>query len=247
MDDENFLDAINEDEATPAIEQPETDAQEPENEPASPPVEEPQPEQPAPAVEAPKQPDPGFVPFGAVLDERDKRKKLEAELEALRRQQAPQEPAQLPDMFEDPEGYTAAINQTFEQRLYQQTLQVSERFARKEYGNETTDAALQWAFQRCETDPYFNQQVKASGDPVGYAVQEYQRNQIVSTVTPDDFKQFMAWKQAQANLAQQAPASPAQPQGRPPKSLASAPSAGSLMDEPIPSDEEIFAETFARK
>lgn len=251
MNDEDFLDDIKDNEAEVQQEpkQEEKPAGEP-KEPASEP-EQPEAEQPGGTVTipAPEKPEPGFVPFGAVLDERDKRKKLEAELETLRKSsQKPPEPVELPDQFDD--NFVPALTQQFEDKLYQQSLQMSERFARSQYGEETTKAALDWAYARCEADPYFNAQVKASGDPVGHAVREYQRNQIVENVTPDDFEQFKAWKQAQAGLQQQ-PAPTAQQsnvsKATPPKSLASAPSAGPATSEPVQTDEEMFAETFARK
>ena len=240
MDDDDFLAEIGKDDEavveTPAEPVVETPAES---------VAEPVAVEPAPE---PAKPEPGFVPFAAVLDERDKRKELQAEIERMRQAQPAPTPQAIPDMFEDPEGYTSALAQTFEQRIYQTQLQMSDRFAQNQYGEELTTAAKQWAFEKCNTDPYFNAKVRESGDPVGYAVKEYQRDQIVSTVTPDDFKQFTAWKQAQAGLtpaptAQETP-SPAKP---PPRSLASAPSAGPAANEPVQSDEEIFAETFARK
>lgn len=248
MEDDDFLNDINKDEAAEAPEekQPETEAkpEEPASEPETPEAEQPQSEGTVTA-EQPK-PEPGFVPFGAVLDERDKRKKLEAELETLRQRSQPQQPVEMPDVFD--EGFVPTLTQQFEQRLYQQSLQMSERFARSQYGDEITDAAVEWARQRCDADPYFNAQIANSGDPVGQAVREYQRNQIVESVTPDDFEQFKAWKTAQAGLQQQPSAQPqSSPKPIPPKSLASAPSAGPATSEPVQTDEEMFEETFARK
>ena len=249
MDDEDFLDDIkdNEAEVQPEPKQEEKPAEEP-KEPASEP-DKPAAEQPAGETVnvQPEKPEPGFVPFGAVLDERDKRKKLEAELDTLRKSsQKPPEPVELPDQFDD--NFVPALTQRFEDQLYKQSLQMSERFARSQYGEETTKAALDWAYARCETDPYFNAQVRASGDPVGHAVREYQRNQIVESVTPDDFEQFKAWKAAQADLQKPAPAQePNVSAKQPPRSLASAPSAGPASSEPIQTDEEMFEETFARK
>lgn len=242
-DEDDFLAEIGKDDETVTTEAPavEPAAEEVTAEPVAEPV----------VVEAapePAKPEPGFVPFAAVLDERDKRKELQAEIERMRQAQPAAQPQPLPDMFEDPEGYTSALAQTFEHRIYQTQLQMSERFARNQYGEELTTAAKEWAIEKCNHDPHFNAKVRESGDPVGYAVQEYQRDQIVSSVTPDDFAQFTAWKQAQAGLAQpatqQEPTSQAKP---PPRSLASAPSAGPAATEPVQSDEEIFAETFARK
>lgn len=242
MEDEDFLAEIGKDDDAVTTEQP-----------AEPVVETPAEAEPEPvAVEPapePVKPEPGFVPFAAVLDERDKRKELQAEIERMRQAQPAAQPHPIPDMFEDPEGYTTALAQTFEQRIYQTQLQMSDRFAQNQYGEELTTAAKQWAFEKCNQDPHFNAKVRESGDPVGYAVKEYQRDQIASSVTPDDFQQFMAWKQAQAGLTP-APAAPIDnpsPAKPPPRSLASAPSAGPAAAEPVQSDEEIFAETFARK
>lgn len=244
MEDDDFLAEIGKDDEAVTIEAPAEPVVETPAEPVAEPVVVETPAEPA-------KPEPGFVPFAAVLDERDKRKERDAENERLRLrlqqfEQAQAQPA--PDIFEDPDGFAAGIEQKFEMKLHNQTLRVSERFARQQYGDELTDIAKQWAFDRCNEDPAFNAKALASGDPFGFAVQEYQRDQIVSTVTPDDFKQFTAWKQAQAGLtpaptAQETP-SPAKP---PPRSLASAPSAGPAANEPVQSDEEIFAETFARK
>ena len=253
MDDSDFLDDIDTPEAEVAAEPKAETPKEPEqpaSEPETPVAEQPKPEAAPEPVQADGKPEPGFVPFGAVLDERDKRKRLEAELEDMRKQrQQPQEPAQLPDQFDD--DFVPALTQQFEERFYQQTLQMSERFARTQYGNEATDAALAWASKKCDADPYFNAQVKSSGDPVGFAVQQFQRDQIVQSVTPNDFEEFKAWKAAQAGLQQQSAPSAqtptSAPQPKPPKSLASAPSAGPATQEPVQTDEEMFAETFGRK
>jgi hypothetical protein len=250
MDDKDIFEASFEDEG--AETQPEPQVEEPkvEEAPASepePPVAEPPPEGTTITVEAPK-PEPGFVPFAAVLDERDKRKALEAEVAKYREQQVQQPQPELPtDPFD--ENFVPALTEKFQEALYQQSLQMSERFARQQYGDETTEAALAWARAKCDSDLYFNAQVKASGDPVSHAVREYQRDQIASQVTPDDFQQFIAWKQAQAGLQQQ-PAPTAQtaitPPQKPPKSLASAPSAGPATAAVIQTDDEIFEETFSK-
>lgn len=216
----------------PAIEE---EAQEPEATPEEPaeqqdaPVE----EQPSGNVETPApKPEPGFVPFAAVLDERDRRKTLEAEIERMKAQVKPA-PVEVPDVFQDPEAYTAHLERQFENKLYQQQLAISRRFAEQQHGAEQVNEAIQWAHAKCEADPYFNEQVRNSGDPVGYAMTQYQRDQIASNVTPDDYKAFQAWRAAQQNQQPQA-ASPQMtahpapvPASPPPKSLVAAQSAGS--------------------
>lgn len=177
---------------------------------------------------APKdKPEPVMVPIQALHETRDKVRDLEARIAGL---QPPPQVPELPDVFEDQEGYTKAIEQTIEQRLYQQQLQMSERFARIQHGEELTNAALEWGVAKCNSDPFFNAQAKASGDPVGFAVAHYQREQIATQVTPDDYQQFQAWKAAQAQ-AQAAPA--AQPASTPPQSIASLPSSGGAAHVPV--------------
>lgn len=235
MEDEDFLNELETDTPEVVEQQPEAAVAEPQPEPEpQPPVVE--------KVEEPK-PEPQHVPITALLDERDKRRSLEQELQRLREAQKPVEQPARPDMFEDPEGYEAYQEQKVQQQIYQTNLQWSERIATVQHGEETVSQAKQWGFERCNNDPYFNAKVAASPDPYGFVIAEYKREQIASNVTPDDFAQFQAWRAAQTQL--QADTKPV-PQV-PPRSIASAPSAGGILTEVTPSDEEIFAETFERK
>lgn len=248
-DDKDFLAAVEADNAgTSVAEEPQVETpEEPEAEPKA------EVETPEPVLEltelAPEQTKPteGFVPLGAVLDERDKRKAAEAERDALRARQAPT-PVQMPDPYEDPEGYAAAQRAETAAALYQTNMRWSERIATIEHGKETVAAAKEWAFKKCDADPYFNAKVAASEDPVGFAVAEYKREEIASNVTPDEFAQFRAWKDAQNQLQQQAAPAAAsqQPSAIPAPSLASAPSAGGILTEPVQSDEEIFKEVLPK-
>lgn len=246
MDDEDFLAAVEAD--NKGVEEPKEEPAPLELTEEAPP--EPEAAQPEPQPEPEAKPEPQTAPISALLDERDKRKALEAELAQYRARQQQQQPEAVPDMFEDPDGFAAYQDQKVQAALYQQNLRWSERTATIEHGAETVSTAKDWGFQRCEADPYFNAKVAASPDPVGFVVSEWKREQIASQVTPEDLTQFQAWKAAQAQLqaqtAQPAP-TPTPSQSAPPRSLASAPSAGSVMTEPVPSDEEIFADTFARK
>jgi hypothetical protein len=200
-------------------------------------------------VEAPKQPEPGFVPLAAMLDTRDKLKAAEAELARYRAAQQQTQPVEMPDPYEDPEGFQAAQQAQVNSQLYQMNLRFSERLATVQHGPEKVAAARDWAFQKCAEDPHFNAKVLASDDPFGIAISEYEREQIASKVTPDEFAQFQAWKAAQSQVTQQAAstAPPNQTSAIPPRSLASAPSAGSILTEPVQSDEEIFAEVLPKR
>lgn len=236
MEDEDFLDDIGAEEMT---------AQEPEvvEQPAAV-VEEVQPvvEVVAEVIPEPK-PEPQHVPITALLDERDKRKGLEQELERLRAAQQPAQAPAVPDMFEDPDGFAAYQDQKVQAALYSQNLAFSERMAKKEYGTEVFEQAKAWAYARCDADPMFNAKVAASPDPYEFAISEWKREQIVSKVSPDDFAQFEAWKAAQSQLQEQTKPVPIVP----PRSLASAPSAGGILTEVAPTDDEIFEDTFSRK
>jgi len=180
-------------------------AQEPVEAIAEQPIEQPVEETPQGNITIPEpKAEPGFVPLAAVLDERDRRKKLEAEVEQYRQKQQTPQPEPI-DPWSDLDGALSQRDQQVQAMLYQQKTQMSRRFAEIQHGKEAVDAAYQWAVAKCDEDPAFNQQVFASDDPVGFAIQQYQRDQIASNMTMDDFKAFQAWKQAQSNPQETAP------------------------------------------
>jgi hypothetical protein len=175
--------------------------------------------------------EPQHAPLGALLDERDKRKEAQAKAEALERQlaemraQQQQPPA---DMTPD-ERVQAA--------LYQQNLRASRRFAEREYGKDVIATVHDWAATKCDADPIFNQQMLSAEDPYEAAYQAFNREQIVSKVTPDRLAAFEAWEAAQAAASAQAQAAPTPstaPAPPPPRSLATAPGNGAAGSPHIP-------------
>lgn len=178
-------------------------------------------EPPAPAVP------PGYVPVSALQE-------LRQEIRQLK--QAPRPPEQVPDRYDDPEGYEAYREQQVEQRLLNQTLNVSERFARKEHGAETVDKARDWALAKFQSDPLYYQRVMSDADPYEAVVQDWKREQVLSSMKDGDLDAFLAWKAGQAppQVPQAAPPG-APPVPTPPRSLASAPSAGGAKpgEEPV--------------
>lgn len=186
----------------------------------------PEPE-PAPLAATPAPPEPGHVPLSAVLDEREKRQALERELAELRRQHAqPQAPAL--DPYEDPAAYTQQVALNIK-------LDMSEELARSKHGDELVEQAKQWAVAKFGQSPAFQQEVLSNRNPYEFAVQAYQRDQLVSQLKPDDLAAFQAWKAAQASLQPAQLAAPAaipQPVAAPPRSLASATSAGGAAHVP---------------
>ncbi len=187
------------------------------------PVAEPVAEEPAalpPVAPEPAKPEPGFVPLAALLDERDRKKQLEAELARYQAQQAPAEPL---DVY-DPEQMAAWQ----QQQVISAKLDVSEDVTRDKFGDELVDKARDWALQRFAANPAYQAEVLSQRNPWKYVVEQFQRDQIAQQVSVSDFEQFKAWQAAQAAAAQQPQAAPAAPTFvQPPVSLASAPSAGS--------------------
>ncbi len=249
MDDEDFLAAVEADNKSVSEEPVKVEVVEPETvpEPTPEPVAEPSTAEPE-ALELttdqiiPPKPDAADGRLSALLDERDRRKAAEAERDALRAKQAQAQPVQMPDPYEDPEGFAAAQQAQVGQALYQTNLRWSERIASIQHGAETVNAAKDWGFAKCDADPYFNAKVAASDDPIGFVVSEYKREEIASKVDLSEYEQFQAWKAAQGQIAQGGqPPPPTQPTAIPKPSLASAPSAGGILTDPEPSEDDIFA------
>lgn len=172
-------------------------------------------------AEGPK-PEPVMVPLQALHEARDRARDLEARLVAATQ---PTQQPEGPDVFSDPEGFKDDIVGTMSEQLYAQTLNWSHKFAVQQHGPEAVEQAVEWGEQRCAADPSFNQQVRANPDPIGFAVEQYKREQIVSQVDHGEYQQFQAWKAAQAQAQQQPTLQQEQPQ-TPPRSLASLPSSG---------------------
>jgi len=245
MDDEDFLAAVEADNANAEEVNTEAPAAE---EASKPEAEAPAPAEPAPAEQPAPAAEPGpiMVPLTALHETRDKVKDLEARLAKLQPQPAPVE---IPDRYEDPEGYEAYQEAVIQNRLLNITLNTSERFAKKEHGAETVEAAKAWATQRFASDPLYQQQVLADQDPYERVVTDYRRDQLFSKVSdPSEFDAFLAWKAANATLAATPPgAAPPNPTPTiPPRSLASAPSAGGITTEVVQSDAEIFEEVIPK-
>lgn len=181
---------------------------------------EPAPEAPAAPIEpqAPQVP-PGYVPVSVVQE-------LRAEMRQLR-QAPPQAP---PDPYEDPAGYAVHQNEVIEQRLLNERLNFSERFARREYGAEVVDKAREWALGQFQNDPHYYNRVMSDADPYEAVVRDWKRDQVLSSMKDGDLDAFLAWKSgAAAGQAQPAPAARVAPfpsPSPPPRSMAADPNAG---------------------
>jgi hypothetical protein len=170
------------------------------------------------------------VPVGVVQE-------LRKEIRALKNPLPAPQPA--PDFDADPVAAMSYQTQVFEQRLLNERLNSSERWARREHGAESVDKAKEWALERMQSDPLYFQQVMSSPDPYEAVIQEWKRHQVFSTMKDGDLDAFLAWKSGAAapQAAALAPATPvAVPApSTPPRSLASAPAAGAAKpgDTPV--------------
>lgn len=208
-------------------------------------------EAPAPVVvEAPEvqpeKPEPGFVPIGALMDERDKRKAAakeleEAKAELARQAQARQSQPRIPDPLDDAQGFAEYQRQLSENMALNVKLDVSEDLARDKFGDEKVDAALQWALKRYQEDPAYRDKVVSQRNPYAFVIKEFDREQKVAKVQDldlSDFDDYLAWKTGQATQQSQSVQAA-------PRSLASLPSAGGTKPGKADlSPEAIFADVF---
>jgi hypothetical protein len=236
MDNLDFLDSPEGgNEAAQPVETPVEAAPEPQAEaPAETQEEQPKAEEtPAPQrdekgrFKAKEDPEPVMVPLKALHETRDELKALKAQLDAARPQQ-PEAP-QVPDVFSDPEGYTAFIQNQIAQTALNDRLNLSEEMVRQSAGNETVNAAQEWAKEQFQANPALAQAFYQQRNPYGFLVQQYQRHQVLASLgdDPKEIEAFKAWKAAQAQLQQQ-PAQAAPQSEQPPRSIASATSAGGV-------------------
>lgn len=249
MEDEDFLAAVEADNtSTPAEPKAETPEKAEAPKEAEPQVAEElvlEPEQIVPPEKAPV-----MVPIGVLHEVRDELNTVKADLSRFQQAQQPPPEAQRPDEYEDPDGARAFDEAKVGRALQNITLNTSERFARKEYGTETVETAKKWALDRFQADPLYQQQILNDPDPYERVVTDWRREQVFAEVSdPKEFEQFKAWKEAQNALQTQpgAQPTPSQTSEIPPPSLASAPSAGSILTEPIQTEEEIFNEVVGKR
>lgn len=188
------------------------------------------PEAPQAPDSAPAAPEPGQPPltaketvafYKAMQDERDKRQALEKQLADLR--------ARVPASEEGPADPETRLQQT----LYAQRLDMSRAVAEAKYGAETVAKVHDWARERCDADPYFNQQMLNARLPYEDAYQAWRAAQVLDAVKPDDpseLEAFRAWKaqqgQPDAPPAATAASAPPPPSPPPPRTLATAPGSG---------------------
>lgn len=182
---------------------------------------------PPPAVEE----KPQSIPLTALLDEREKRQRIEREaeqarrdLETLRRQIAmQQQPKKAPDFFEKPDE---AINYRLapvQQQIVGVKMQQSQFLAERDFGKEAVEEALRFF----DEHPQLSTQLVDHPSPFHAAVEMHKRAKFLQQVGDDPDAYINA--QVEARLKERLASvqtSPA-PSAAPPPSLSKAPAAGS--------------------
>lgn len=195
----------------------------------------PEPEQPQPAPQEEQR----HVPLATFLDQRDELKRWKQEAEQLRQQQQQgQQPVDVPDPLDDPQGFAAHQNEQIQKALIDQRFQTSDLIARQQHGDETVEAAGQWATERARNDPAFAMSYMRQPHPIDWIVQQHRKEQLLSDIggnVDDWFTREAAKRGYVAAPAMSAAPAAEQQQGQPappPRSLASAPGSGGIRDVP---------------
>ena len=209
------------------------------------------PQQPPPATEPEKsRVDP--EQFKGYLDEREKRQAAENELRELKRQLAqqqqarPQEPP--PDFYENPEGYRQHFEGAIEQRMLASKVQQSRFFASREFGEDLTSKAQEWADT---LPPAQRQALLDQPSPFHAAIEAFKEHQALQSLRPygNDIDKLVAERVAAELAKQQAPSpqAPVQQQqaaGNIPPKVAGA--GGHVGDAPRQSEGDFFRSVFTR-
>jgi hypothetical protein len=203
-------------------------------------------EEPAASPAASSEPQPGPVPLVALLEERERRQRAEREAEELRRwrqeMEARQQQPAPPDPLDDPQGAMAYQQRLMQAQLQHTTLKQSRFFAEREFGKEAVEEALAYFDQ----NPQESHRFMAEPSPFHAAVEHVKRQKLVAEIGADP----EAWRKQQAEALRaeiraelEAELSRKGKPAAPPRSLASAPSAGGNSEATPDPFEEMFGLT----
>lgn len=176
-----------------------------------------------PPAEQGRAPD-GYVPLAALTD---LRKEFNSFKQSVQQQAPPPPPA--PDHYADPDGYRAwADNQQIAERV-----EWSRQLAEVRHGPELVAQAQEWAADRFNRDPIFQQRAAIERDPYSFAIAEYQQAQALQMLSdPKLLEQFRAFASGRASTPQAATPPPPQSPIAPPPSITQAPAAGGAQSVP---------------
>ncbi len=219
-----------------AIEEPQAIVEEPQ-EPVTEPVIE------APAEEAPQEREDKSVPLATFLDMRDKQKDAERRAADYERQlaeaRASQQPQQIPDAFDDPQGYARYQQQHVAEAVTAQKFEMSDLIARQSHGDETVETATAWAMEKAKANPVFAAEYMKERHPIDWIVRQHKRDSLMQQVgeDPDEFVRRRAVELGLTTSptppAVVAPQPTVTAPKAPPRSLVNAPSHGGVSEVPV--------------
>lgn len=139
------------------------------------------------------------VPLAALHSVRDDNKELKRQLDHLTASLQPKpEPEVVPDVFDNPEAYTAHVDKRLEnfqtqfqhERLVDK-LNLSESYAVKQHGDQSVEEAKAWFTSQ---DQSFQDEVRAQVDPYDYLIQKHKQSSLTEKLNadPEKMKQVMA-------------------------------------------------------
>lgn len=200
-----------------------------------------QPEPVASPPASPPAPPPGYVPVAVVEELRQKLRDKEAQPAPTPVTQTPPPAPEIPDPFEDPEGYHAYHQEQVQRQVKAATMNMSRMMAVTTHGEEAVNEAMAWAAQRADVDPTFRQQSWNHHHPVDFAVAAFRQHQLMERLgsDPDAFVRQRALELGLVDPTTTQPAAPtpvpATPAPTPPpRSLATATAAGGAKPGAVP-------------
>jgi len=97
----------------------------------------------------------------------------------------PPPPVRVPNPAEDPEGYAAFQDARFEQRLYNERLNISERLLRDKVDGADVDAKIALFKKEAEANPALRAQLSNHPDPYRFAYEVGQRTAAMAEIGTD--------------------------------------------------------------
>lgn len=192
----------------------------------------------------------GYVPIAALLDDREKRQKAQAEADELKAQikKLTEKRAPSPSYQDDPEAWARSLEQRTQEIKRDTKFEQSEMFAVDKYGSELVEAAKAWSEEKAKSEaaqygysPLVTM-IHHQRHPLDWVVKEYQQAKWLAEVGNDRdawvkkrYSELSASTDPNAPPANNAGGSPqpgtpqnTKPPFVPPKSLVNAPSAGGM-------------------
>lgn len=118
------------------------------------------------------------VPITVLHGERDRRQAAERELEALKAAQPEQEPDPLTSVFESEEGFVTDLEQKFNQKLVNRTLNESQFHAEQKFGADVLAGKVETFKQIVAENPQYAQEFAQSVSPYFTLVDLVEKHQV---------------------------------------------------------------------